>query len=268
MKPTIVVIHGINGSSAEMAPVIAALGPKYDVRAPDLLGHAGREVPDGYTLEELAEDLVRWLDREKIDRAYLLGYSLGGYLALYLARFFPERVRAVIGIIVKHVYDAAAIDHIVYLANPERLSRPGNPRKGELEKIHGEDKWIAVTHNTARLFQGFRKRLPLQIEYLKALRLPVLLLAGDQDSLVPLENSKALAKLLPNARLGIFPGSAHPLRNVPLVPAIRAAKDFIAEVEQGTFKPGGTIDLAPKLVSGGIAQPDAAFSLRPGRPQD
>jgi pimeloyl-ACP methyl ester carboxylesterase len=267
MKPVVIVIHGINGSSEEMAPIAASLRPAYDVRAPDLLGHAGRVVPDGYTLEELAEDLVCWMDREKIARAYLLGYSLGGYLALYIARFYPERVRAVIGIIVKHVYDQASIDHIVYLANPARLSRPGNPRKGELERIHGVDKWEAVTNNTARLFQGFRKRLPLQIEYLKALRLPVLLLSGDQDPLVPVEQSKALARLLPNARLALFSGSAHPLRNVPLVPAMRAAKDFLAEVEHGTFKPGTPLEIASTLVSGGLKAADIALSIRPGRPK-
>lgn len=265
MKPTIVVLHGVNGSSAEMAPVIRLLSPRFDVRAPDLLGHGGRDVPDGYTLEEMADDLVHWLDDERLGPAFLLGYSLGGYLALYLARFHPERVRGVIGIIVKHVYDEASLAHIAYLARPERIARPGNPRKQELEQIHGADKWIAVTSNTATLYRSFGRRLPLQIEDLKQIRAPVLLLSGEQDPLVTAQDSRDLAALLPNARLGLFPGTAHPLMKVPIVTAMQATKDFIGEVEDETFKPGPVLDLQPQLVTGGLIGRDIAATIRPLR---
>ena len=238
--------------------------PATQVRAPDLLGHGGREVPDALKFDEMSEDVVRWLDRERIDRAYLFGYSFGGYLALYLARFYPERVRAVISVIVKHVYDVAAIGHIVHLAGPERVRRNGNPRLAELERMHGTDQWAKVTENTATLFQSFSGGAPLAIDDFRAIRQPVLLLAAG-NSLVPLADSRALAALLPNARLGLFPGSAHPIRNVALATTMRAAKDFIAEVEAGRFSPGGTIDLAPKLVEGGLSGPKLNVSIRDRR---
>jgi pimeloyl-ACP methyl ester carboxylesterase len=261
MKPILVILHGVSGSGGEMAPLARPLSAWFDVRTPDLLGHGGRPVPDGYTLEEMADDVVEWLDREGIGPAYLLGYSLGGYLALYLARHHPQRVRGIAGIVVKHVFDEVSVGHITYLADPERLARPGNPRKDELIAVHGEENWINVTNNTARLFQRFGQTAPLSDEDLRAIATPVLLLSGDRDPLVPEGHSRALAELLPNSRLGLFPGPAHPLKMVPILDLTRAIKGFLDEVEHDRFTPGGVIDLSPRLVMGGIANPDVKVTI-------
>ncbi|HEY0446848.1 MAG TPA: alpha/beta hydrolase [Allosphingosinicella sp.] len=255
MKPILVILHGVSGSSGEMAPFVRALRGRFTLEVPNLLGHGGRPVPDGYTLEEMAADLVRWLDAEAIGPAHFLGYSLGGYLALYLARHHPGRVLSIAGVVVKHVFDAESVAHITYLADPERLARPGNPRKAELIQVHGEENWIRVTNNTAALVQGFGRRTPMSEEDLGAIGQPVLLLSGDADPLVPAAHSRRLAGLLPNARLGLFEGAAHPLKNVPMAKAARAIVDFIGEVEAGRFTPGAPLDLRMNLVAGGLPQP-------------
>ena len=266
MKPVLVILHGVSGSGGEMAPLGQPLSVWFDIRTPNLLGHGGRPVPDGYTLEEMADDLLHWLGEERIGPAYFLGYSLGGYLALYLARHHPERVRGVAGVIVKHVFDEVSVAHITYLADPERLARPGNPRKDELIAVHGEENWIKVTNNTARLFQLFGRKAPMSDQDLQAIGTPVLLLSGDRDPLVPEADSRRLAQLLPNASLGIFPGPAHPLKMVPILDAVRAIKTFVDEVEAGRFAPGGMLDLSPRLVTGGIANSDVRVTI--GRAKD
>lgn len=261
MKPILVILHGVSGSADEMEPLARPLGAWFAVRMPNLLGHGGRPVPDGYTLEEMAADLIAWLDAEGIGRAYFLGYSLGGYLALYLARHYPERVQAVAGIVVKHAFDETSVGHITYLADPDRLARPGNPRKDELIAIHGDENWIRVTNNTARLFQGFGREAPLSDDEFQAIDAPVLLLSGDRDPLVPEADSRRLAELLPNARLGLFPGPAHPLKVVPILDVTRAVKSFLDEVEGGRFTAGGELDLTPKLVTGGVANSDLRVTI-------
>jgi pimeloyl-ACP methyl ester carboxylesterase len=261
MKSILVILHGVSGSAGEMAPLAGPLSAWFDVRTPDLLGHGGRPVPDGYTLEQMADDLAAWLDGEGIGPAFFLGYSLGGYLALYLAHHHPDQVRAVAGIVVKHIFDETSVAHITYLADPERLARPGNPRKDELIAIHGEENWVQVTNNTARLFQGFGRKAPLSNGDLQAIAAPVLLLSGDCDPLVSESNSRSLAELLPNARLGLFPGAAHPFKVVPILDVVRAIKSFIYEVEGARFEPGPELDLTPRLVSGGIPNADVKVTI-------
>jgi len=264
-KPTLIVLHGANGSWEEMAPLIKPLVPHFDVRAINLLGHGGRPVPDGLTIDSLADDLLAWLRAERIERAFFLGYSLGGYLALHLARHHPQRALGVAAIAPKVRFDEALVAHTSYLADPVRLSRPGNPRGAELARLHGADKWEAVTLNVRRLFQSFGNRPPLGDEDLKQLATPVLVLNGDRDQIVSLAETRRIVELLPNARLGLFPGPAHPLRSVPVLPAVRAIRSFIQEVIAGPFAPGPDLDLAETLVSGGLAQPELRAQIRPDR---
>ena len=259
MKPAMVLLHGSNGVPAEMSAFATAFAPRFEVMAPNLLGHGGRPVPDGYTLEEMADDLVATLALS--GPAWFFGYSLGGYLALYVARHRPDLVRGVVALAVKHVFDANGVGHVVYLAEPERLARPGNPRKAQMEQAHGEANWVAVTRNTQRLFQSFGERAPLDDDDLRAIAMPVLQLSGDIDSLVRLAEFNRLAGLLPNARHGLFPGGAHPIRKVPSHDVVRAVHRFVDDVESGRTIAGGRERLGSDLVAGGLpASPSFEFN--------
>lgn len=252
MKAPLVLLHGSNGSPGELGGFAAALQPRFEVTAPNLLGHGGRPVPDGYTLEEMADDLLGMLSAT--GPTYLFGYSLGGYLALYLARHHPALVRGVIAVAAKHVFDAAGVAHVVYLAQPERLGRPGNPRKAQLEQAHGAEHWERVTRNTQTLWQAMGARPPLSDDDLRAIATPVLTVSGDLDSLVSLGEFHRLGTLLPNARTGLFAGSAHPIGQVPRTDVVRQVNRFAEEVEAGRFVPGPELRLGSNLVAGGLTQ--------------
>src|SRR3954469_8480628 len=103
MSPALI-LHGVNGCAAEMEPLAGPLRAYADVRVMDLLGHGGRPLPGQLSIPALADDVIAWLDRERIERAVLLGYSSGGYLSLYLARHHPQRVQAVVALVTKYVW--------------------------------------------------------------------------------------------------------------------------------------------------------------------
>lgn len=222
MAPTLVMLHGANGTGALMAPLAERLRPWANVKTPDLLGHGGRPVPAHFSVPAFAEDLLAWLDERGIERAVLFGYSFGGYLALYLARRHARRVQALCTLAAKYVFDEATVQHFSYLADPDRLRRPGNPRAKQLEQAHAPQDWVSITNNNRRLFAELGKAPALTEADLQAIRMPALVISADQDQLVPQAETQALAKLL-RARLGVFQGRAHPLAAVPVelvVPAI------------------------------------------------
>jgi 2-succinyl-6-hydroxy-2,4-cyclohexadiene-1-carboxylate synthase len=86
-------LHGFMGSSADWRGTIPALGGRAFCIAVDLPGHGSSlELPaDSYTTEGATRAVIDTLDRLEVERPILVGYSMGGRLALYLALRYPER---------------------------------------------------------------------------------------------------------------------------------------------------------------------------------
>ena len=91
--PAILFLHGFMGSGADWASEISVLDEHFYCVAPDLPGHGSSLAlpPDAYTIEGTTRALLDLLDELGITRAVLVGYSMGGRIALYLALRHPER---------------------------------------------------------------------------------------------------------------------------------------------------------------------------------
>ncbi len=95
----LVLLHGFTGSTTTWVPAMDRLSPGYRTVAIDLLGHGRSDAPvdaHRYGFEQSARDLLAVLDALGIARAGIMGYSMGGRLALFLAAVAPERVSALI----------------------------------------------------------------------------------------------------------------------------------------------------------------------------
>lgn len=233
MPPTLVMLHGANGSGANLAPLADALRPFALVESPDLIGHGGRPLPGRLSVPEMAADGVAHLDRRGIGRAFVFGYSLGGYLALYLARHFPERVAGLCLLAVKYVFDPPTVQLWTYLANPERLRQPGDERPAELARRHHPQDWAAVLTLNQDLIQELGTHPPLTDADLRSLTQPALVLSSDRDQLVSMRETVALGKLLPNCRVGVFQGHAHPLTACPIPSLAATIGAWLGEMEAG-----------------------------------
>lgn len=228
-EPTIVVLHGANGCAREVEALAAPLREYGRVLVPDLPGHGGRELPDRLSIEGQADDVLALLDREKVERAVIVGYSLGGYVGVYLASKHPERVLGACCVATKFVFDPETVKYWTYLAQPERLERPGNPRAAELLAGHGPQ-WKTVALANAAFFGDLGRRAPLTEAQFRALTRPVLLVNSNRDAVVKWEETLAMGKIIPRAKLVMFYGLAHPLKQVPVTRVCPAIGQWIEEV--------------------------------------
>ena len=91
--PAVLFLHGFMGSSWDWRGVTASIGDEISVVTVDLPGHGASLglPPEAYTIEGVARAVVGVLDETGLDRAAIVGYSMGGRLALYLALRHPER---------------------------------------------------------------------------------------------------------------------------------------------------------------------------------
>ncbi len=196
----------------------------------NLLGHGGREVPERVTFESIAADVIAQMDAQGVQRAYLFGFSSGGSIALYLARHYPERFLGIATLAAKYVFDAHTIEHWTYLCEPERLVRV--KRSVELESDHRPQDWIKVAQMIRQFFFDLAGNPPLSDDDLRAISMPALIFSSNQDQIVPLDETIAIGRLIPNAKPVIFQGQCHPFHVVPVMPLVKAICNWIGEVEK------------------------------------
>ncbi len=97
--PILLFLHGFMGNGKDFNAVISLLSEKFNCLAVDLPGHGHTQVNAGdefYSLANTANGLINWLEELKIKPCFLLGYSMGGRLALYLALHYPQYFQKVI----------------------------------------------------------------------------------------------------------------------------------------------------------------------------
>ena len=93
-KPLIIILHGFMGNVNEFDEAIKVLNEDFSYLTLDLPGHGKTQVlgsDEYYKIQPTAQAIINLLDELKIDKCYLIGYSMGGRLALYLTLHFPER---------------------------------------------------------------------------------------------------------------------------------------------------------------------------------
>ena len=122
-EPTLIFMHGLTANAHAFDGLMAAgLSPAFHVISVDLRGRGESDQPlEGYTMAHHAKDIIGLMDALHIKKTTLAGHSFGGFLGLYIAAFYPERVDKLI------MLDAAANMH----PNTKEMLGPTLSRLGQ-----------------------------------------------------------------------------------------------------------------------------------------
>jgi 3-oxoadipate enol-lactonase len=200
-KEPIVLLHGFCGSSQYWKKVIPLLSASHRVIAPDLRGHGASSAPDEtYTMERFAEDLALFVDALGLSGIHLFGHSLGGYVTLAFAQKHADKL-ASYGLI----HSTGFPDDEAAKANRDKGARsiaenglepfikalvPKLFAPSHVASMPGEvqlAKEIGLSTDPAgarHTLAGMRDR-PDRRHVLEATGKPVLLVAGEQDQIIP-----------------------------------------------------------------------------------
>lgn len=97
--PPLLLLHGFTGSLRSWDRIVPDLSQHFKTITVDLLGHGKTDAPNDYhrySIEHAAQDMIGLLDKLNIERTHLLGYSMGGRLALMVACHYSERIQSLI----------------------------------------------------------------------------------------------------------------------------------------------------------------------------
>ena len=230
--PTLVLLHGFTGSRQNWRPHLAAFATHFQVVAIDLLGHGETAVsttPARYQIDQAAADLVALIEQIATPPVHLIGYSMGGRLALYFAHHYPRYVS-------KLILESASPGLKTELERTERQQRD-NALADFIEEAGITafvNRWqqLPLWHSQAQLAATVRQSLRQQRlgntptglahslrgmgsgiqpglwSQLPQIAIPTLLLCGALDQKFVAINQE-MAAALPNAQLAVIPQAGH-----------------------------------------------------------
>ncbi|SCY88067.1 alpha/beta fold hydrolase [Flavobacterium caeni] len=207
----LLLLHGAIGAQDQLEPLAQALSDDFLLDRLNFAGHGGQPMTGPFAIDIFAEQVMRYLDNQQIDRVDIFGYSMGGYVALYLAKMYPHRVRRIFTLGTKFEWTPDIAARETKMLNPEIIAEKIPVFAAALEKRHAPNDWKQVLSKTADMMMGLGRANPLVLDDFSGIDLPVLLGLGDSDTMVTRAETEAVLNRLPNARLTVLPQTPHPI---------------------------------------------------------
>ncbi len=257
--PVILLIHGMAGSSRTWAAAVHRLTDRYTVIAPDLIGHGDSAKPiSDYSLGGQANNLRDLLASIGVDRATVVGQSLGGGIAMQLSYQFPELCERLVvvgsgglGREVSWILRALTLPGVEYLMPV--LFPPFVRDWGNALSIFLRDRGIRAPH-AVEMWRAYSSLVDPDTReaFLRTLRavvdtggqavsandrlylteaMPTMIVWGDQDDIIPVEHAYAAHETMPGSRLEIFEGAGHFLHAEEPEKFAALLSDFIETTE-------------------------------------
>lgn len=232
--------------------------------APDPASVLSGAARAAYLLSDMADDVLGVLDALSIERAHIVGISMGGMIAQIFAATRPEQTRSLVSVMSSSgapglpgpTPEAAAVltgrpdgpDPEAIIAHGLRtrrvLASPGYPTPDDALREQ-----VVAAFERCHHPAGVARQLAAvvasgsRVELLRAIRAPSLVIHGSDDPLVPLEAGRDTARHIPGAELRIFEGMSHEIPPGLDVEIAEAIADHASKADAARGRPaGGTPD--------------------------
>jgi pimeloyl-ACP methyl ester carboxylesterase len=222
--PAIVCLHGFMESARIWRPFVEKLSTKFKVIRINLPGHGKSSVfGETHTMEFMAECVKAVLEQEKIEKALIVGHSMGGYVGLSLAEMFPHLIKGLILFSSTCFEDtperkedrnraakAADAHKMKFITSVvpnlffERTGAKASKRIFKLVKIAAKQPKEGII----AAIKGMQLRTD-KTHVLSKAKFPILFLTGHDDLLIPLERVQEMAKHAPTAQTVVIEQCGH-----------------------------------------------------------
>lgn len=223
--PVIIFIHGFPFNKSMWNKQLKVLKENYRVIAYDVRGHGDSDSGTGdFSIDLFADDLIGFMDVQKIDRAMLCGLSMGGYIALNAIERYPDRFDALILSDTSCLADTTEIKE-KRLKTIESIKKNGVAKFADesiknlfaLESLSTKEKEIALVRemilniskeSLLKTLRAFYERKET-CSKLNDINVPVLILVGKEDKITPPEAAQLMHEKIEDSVLYIIEHVAH-----------------------------------------------------------
>ena len=215
----LVLLHGYPLDHHLWDEVVPLLEDTFDLIVPDLRGFGESITVDSpYTMEDYAADIAALLDQLGIRKTAIAGHSMGGYVALAFARLYPERVSG-LGLVSSQVLADAPDRREGRYKSAADVAQNGiasvvatmTPKFTANEALQGFAR-TSMERQAPAAYIGALKAMAERSDstpLLSSLNVPVVVIHGDADALIPVDRAREVKAALPQADLVEISGAGH-----------------------------------------------------------
>ena len=214
MKPPLILLHGAIGSASQFDSVSDLLSESFTNYTFDFEGHGRRAFNNReFRIEYFAENLSEFIEEYHLQPANVFGYSMGGYVALYLAATRPEYIQRIYTVATKFNWNVETALKESAQLDPEKLKEKV-PQFIHLLKerhIHG---WAQNLKYTSEMILHLGNSPALDNEVLNKVEANCMITVGDSDNMVSQTETENYASYIPNANFKVLYNTKHPLEKL------------------------------------------------------
>jgi pimeloyl-ACP methyl ester carboxylesterase len=216
-QPPLLFLHGALATRGQFDPLRKRF-PDRSQLALDFPSHGESRVDaESINTERLAQETLGLLDELKIEQVDVVGYSMGGYVGITMARQQPARVRSIVSHAMKFYWTGDAIEGTLRDLDGDLIRERSQRGYDALSQMHagsGLDRTLSLTRSLISDFS----RWQLSPSDVGSMETPLLLSVGDRDELVPIHEVIELYSALDRKRcaLAMLPNTPHQFHHVPL----------------------------------------------------
>jgi len=216
MKTSIILLHGALGASVQLQKLADKLNTTFDVHLFNFSGHGGKPFENEFNIPHFAIELKAYIDSFPQKQFCVFGYSMGGYVALYLESKYPGSISSIFTLATKFDWNPDSSAKEAAMLNPEKLLEKVPTFAAELEKRHAPNDWKTLLQKTAEMMVEMGDNPPLNSNSFKQITIPVLLGRGDLDKMVSKEETMQVVNSLPNGFFKNYDNWQHPIEKVDI----------------------------------------------------
>lgn len=217
MNP-VILLHGALGSKSQLEALKNLLVPEgRSVHSINFSGHSGTPFSKtGFGIDVFAKDVLSYFDEQEITQADIFGYSMGGYVAVWLAHLQPARVGKIITLGSKFDWSPESAEREVKKLDPEKILAKVPAFARLLETRHAPNDWKELLQKTAAMMLGLGQQPLLTRQIIASVSHPVTIMLGDKDDMADRAYSEQVARWLPNGKFILMKDTPHPIEKVNL----------------------------------------------------
>lgn len=215
MHKDLILLHGALGSAKQFSKLEESLKNNFTIHKLDFQSHGDNSVnSDDFGINQFANDLKKFIDDKNLVKPFVFGFSMGGYVAMYLESISPGTFDKIFTLGTKYKWDSETSAKEAAMLDADLMQEKFPDYANYLDKLHFGIGWKELMKLTVEMMLNLGAIPILTNELISKIEIPCRISIGDKDKMVTLEETVSVFKTLQKGSLLVFPETQHPFERV------------------------------------------------------